>query len=445
MKTCPACGLHVEDGYLYCWEDGMRLSGGQTLVLPRRPTSPLARDEIGSPLFDPERGVDVQRVLSCPACGGEFPLTFTECPVHELPLTSKRVSRLRGPARSATLVIEEPIAASVEVDETPLPANPVEESELDLEDETQSTEGKRQEPDVASRSRTAGPFLSELRGHALALWERITEHRRADRSRGRSMDLGFGLGASVESPQSAPSPGMRLAARVTAIALGLFAVAALYVFYRQVTRTPLRSARAPSVQNSVTQMESPLIPTPSEAREYKDDPAPPAEAPPDQGAAVPAPRKQALAPGISSDVPAARINEPPAGRSTPVMQPPQSPDPVPLPAGGRFDTQLVRVRSYKAPSGYSYSLTFTLSEHTGRPMKWERLSIVTHAASGAIHSEMVPFQRWLAGSGALTFTVNVDMAGASESDWRGRISCMSVGADESGRPLRASFGATVSP
>jgi hypothetical protein len=58
---------------------------------------------------------------------------------------------------------------------------------------------------------------------------------------------------------------------------------------------------------------------------------------------------------------------------------------------------------------------------------------------------MIPFQHWLAGSGALTFTVNVDMAGPSEDDWRGRISCMSVGADETGRPLRASFGTNVAP
>ena len=445
MKTCPACGLHVEDPYLYCREDGARLNGGGTLALGQRPTCSLNAEAEGSPFLEPEQSVEEQRVLSCQICGGEFPLTFTVCPVHDLPLTSQRVSRLRTPAQAATAVIEEPIAPAPVLAETMLPAEPVEANELDLENEIQIIERQPQEPDIASEPWTVGSKSRELRQRAGTLWQQITRHSPADHGRGHLTQLGFGLGASVESQHPGPPPGMRLAARVTAIALGLFAVAALYVFYRQLTRTPTRSARPASIQNSAAQAESPLIPTPSEAREYKEEPAPAADAPAAQGVVVPTPQKQTLPPTISNDTRAAKLNEPPPGRSTQATQPPQTVDPVPLPAGGRFDTQLVRMRSYKASSGYSYSLTFTLSERAGRPMKWERLSIVTHAASGATHTEMLPFQHWLAGSGALTFTVNVDMPGSSETDWRGRISCMSVGADESGRPMRASFGASVAP
>ncbi|HEV8483572.1 MAG TPA: hypothetical protein VGV87_08495 [Blastocatellia bacterium] len=454
MKTCPACGLHVEDEYLYCWEDGTRLSGGETLALPpQRPTAPMAIDEHATPFQHAAEGVEEQPVLSCPACGGEFPLTFSACPVHDLPLTSRRISRQRSPARAATATVEEPLAQQVIVsedeaanmfsDEPMLPSEPSEDSEFDFADDTPSREDQPEEDSRATGSWLAIRWM-ELRDGARGLWRRIAAGRQAARDRGRSLGLGFGFAASVESQQPSPPPGMRLAARATALALGLFGVGALYVFYRQVTRTPSHSTRAAAVQSGPA-IESPLIATPSEAREYKDEPAPAAQGPADEEARVQAPQKESPPFRISNDASAPRTNVPPPARSMPAIQPSETSDPVPVPTTGRFNAQLVRVRSYKAPSGYSYTLTFTLYEHAGRPMKWERLSIVTHSASGATHTEMLPFQHWLAGSGALTFTLNVDMVGASEADWRGRISCMSVGADETGRPLRASFGTDVAP
>ncbi len=445
MKTCPACGLHVEDDYLYCWEDGMRLSGGETRLLPQRPTAPIDMQEHSTPFPHATEGIDEQRVLSCPACGGEFPLTFTSCPVHDLPLTSRRISRERAPARASAAIVQEAIAQVIVSDEARLPSEPFEDIELDLADETHSTDGEQEATSLARGSSPVAARWGELRDRTRALWQRITGDRQAAHDRGGSMDRGFGLAASVESQHPDPPPGMRLAARATAIALGLFTVAALYVFYRQVTRTPSRSARAAPVQSGPAQMESPLITTPSEAREYGDEPAPAAQTSADEEALGPAPQKQTPPVRVSNDAPAPRVNAPPPLRSTPAIQPSGTSDSVPLPNSGRFNAQLVRVRSYKAPSGYSYTLTFTLYEHAGRPMKWERLSIVTHSASGATHAEMLPFQHWLAGSGALTFTLNVDMVGASEGDWRGRISCMSVGADETGRPLRANFGTNVAP
>ena len=449
MKTCPACGLHVEDDYLYCWEDGMRLSGGETMMLPQRPTAPLEMEEHSTPFLHAAEVPDEQRVLSCPACGGEFPLTFAACPVHDLPLTSKRVSRVRALAQTSAVIVEEPIALLIVSDEARLPSETVEDCERDLAEEAHSTDGEEGPTTPARGYWPAAARWGELRHLASALWQRIAGDRQAAHDRSRWLDGGFGLAASVESQHPDAPPGMRLAARATAIALGLFTVGALYVFYRQVTRAPSRSSRAAAVQSRPAQMESPLIATPSEAREYRDEPAAAAQGSADEQEPGVAPQKQTPSLRVSDDAAAPGINVTPPARSTAAIQPATPPsgtsDPVPLPGSGRFNAQLVRVRSYKSPSGYSYNLTFTLYEQAGRPMKWERLSIVTHSASGATHTEMLPFQHWLAGSGALTFTLNVDMVGASEADWRGRISCMSVAADETGRPLRASFGTDVAP
>jgi hypothetical protein len=115
------------------------------------------------------------------------------------------------------------------------------------------------------------------------------------------------------------------------------------------------------------------------------------------------------------------------------------------PTPARFNTQLIRVRSYRSLAGYRYNLTFMLSEHTGRPIKWDRLSVSTRAESGATYLESIPFQYRLAGSGALTFSLDVEMPGATEADWRGYITCTSVGADDVGRPLRTNFSVNVAP
>ena len=443
MKTCPACGLHVEDDYIYCWEDGTRLSGVETRVLPQRSTAPMTPEEHATPFLFTSEAADEHRVLSCPVCSGEFPLTFSACPVHDLPLTSKRVSRVRALA-GASPTIEEPVAQVLVSDEAPLPREPIETIELDFSHETQRQEESEANPITISRdSGRAGVLWAEVKDRARALRERIT---------GSGYASIFGLAASYESQRRpAPPPGMRLAARATAIALSLFALGALYLFYRQVTRKPTRSAPAAAVKSGsgqVAQAESPVIATPPEARDYREEPAPAAQEPADPAQPNQA-QKQTNPYRVSNDAVAPRIGASPPDRSTAPTQPATQPsgmaETVPSTTSGRFNAQLVRVRSYKAPSGYSYTLTFTLFEHTGRPIKWERLSIVTRSASGATHTDMVPFQHWLAGSGALTFTLNVDMAGPSEDDWRGRISCMSVGADETGRPLRASFGTNVAP
>jgi len=446
MKTCPACGLHVEDDYIYCWEDGTRLSGVETRVLPQRSTALMTPEEPATPFLAASEAAGEHRVLSCPVCSGEFPLTFSACPVHDLPLTSKRVSRVRALAVAAP-TIEEPLAQVLVSDEALLPQEPIGTNELDFSDESPGLEESDASANAVARGPArAGVFWAEVKDRARALRERITSGGYASRERI------FGLSSFESQRRPAPPPGMRLAARATAIALALFALGALYLFYRQVTRRPTRSAPAAAARSGsaqVAQAESPLIATPPEARDYREEPAPAAQEPADAEAPPNQTQKQTIPYRGSNDAIAPRMGSTPPDRSVAPTQPATQasgmPETVQSTASGRFNAQLVRVRSYKAASGYSYTLTFTLFEHTGRPMKWERLSIVTHSASGATHTDMIPFQHWLAGSGALTFTLNVDMAGPSEDDWRGRISCMSVGADETGRPLRASFGTNVAP
>jgi hypothetical protein len=37
------------------------------------------------------------------------------------------------------------------------------------------------------------------------------------------------------------------------------------------------------------------------------------------------------------------------------------------------------------------------------------------------------------------------MLGRTEADWRGRVVCTAFGLDNTGRPIRATFGANVAP
>jgi len=118
-----------------------------------------------------------------------------------------------------------------------------------------------------------------------------------------------------------------------------------------------------------------------------------------------------------------------------------------LPRGnsGGFDARLIRVRSRKTAAGFRYDLTFNMQEQAGRAAQWQRVLISTRSASGMNHSEAIPFSHRLGAAGALTFTISVELTGRSESDWQGRIVCTTLGWDNNGAPLQASFGATVTP
>jgi hypothetical protein len=61
------------------------------------------------------------------------------------------------------------------------------------------------------------------------------------------------------------------------------------------------------------------------------------------------------------------------------------------------------------------------------------------------HTQALPFVHRLGGTGALTFTISVELTGRSETDWRGRVNCTALGWDNAGAPLQASFAANVAP
>jgi hypothetical protein len=112
---------------------------------------------------------------------------------------------------------------------------------------------------------------------------------------------------------------------------------------------------------------------------------------------------------------------------------------------GNIDARLIRVRSMRTMSGMRYDLTFDLQDSSGRHAQWERMLISTRSASGISHTQAVPFVHRLGANGALTFTLSVEMPGRSEPDWHGRVICTTSGEDVDGRPVRASFAASVRP
>ncbi|HVF88417.1 MAG TPA: hypothetical protein VNH22_00025 [Blastocatellia bacterium] len=111
----------------------------------------------------------------------------------------------------------------------------------------------------------------------------------------------------------------------------------------------------------------------------------------------------------------------------------------------RVNARLTRVRGRRTASGYRYDLTFTLNSQSQLSLYWDKLLISTRSASGTSNSMVVPFSHNLGATGSMTFTISVEMSGAAESDWQGRITCTSVGRDASGRLTRAAFSTSVAP
>src|ERR1044071_4558826 len=144
MKRCPVCALELEDSFLFCPDDGSSLPVNDD----------LSRDAVGEPSTPADAGDGESSpavVLYCPTCAAEYPLTFSECPVHGLRLTehkvpafSKRLAlvgtdtplRNEGPRRLTRLNLERP-----EI-ESPSHASPVVASPggIDLEQSRPSNE-----------------------------------------------------------------------------------------------------------------------------------------------------------------------------------------------------------------------------------------------------------------------------------------------------------------
>jgi hypothetical protein len=250
------------------------------------------------------------------------------------------------------------------------------------------------------------------------------------------------------------------------IGLVLFCVVAVYTFFSAGARrqTIARAAR-PDATSEVVEPPA-LIPTPDAARDYAAEQAQQAangenaqSAQPAQSHASPAlPPPPARGERVVTNSQSAaearpkptQIDSKPTQIAMnrtpqPAFSPGMSVREPALPRGapGVVDARLIRVRSIKTDSGVHYDLTFDLQDESGRHAQWERMLITTRSASGISSTRAVPFVHRLGANGALTFTVSVEMRGQSEPDWNGRVVCTTTGSDNDGRPLRASFGASI--
>jgi len=415
MKTCPVCALEVDDGYLFCPEDGsslppevrtLSMHGAGILVDERGEFG--ANDESANPV-----------VLYCPTCAAEYPLTFSTCPVHGVQLVKHAIPKM--------LAVESKPQTAISPATTSTPP--------DIEQEIEVVDGNANES-ALDHEEAAGQFAEQQ-----SLPAESQQEISADEAVVSEKPM-FAQDRSTESQ------GFRLAAVATVVVLVLISVVALYMVFSKMNRR--RTTTEARVAN-VTEVALPFIATPKEAQDYVDEqPAPPE------------PPKTLENPQTVEK----KIAEPPALQTTnrtPVTRPQSMPVPAqpaprmnsvstnpalpPLPRGesGGFDARLVRVRGLRTASGYRYDLTFNMQEQSGRSAQWQRILITTRSASGAAHTQAIPFVHRLGATGALTFTVGVELAGRTEADWRAHVVCTTLGWDNHDRPLQASFAANVTP
>lgn len=397
MKTCPVCALDLDDAYLFCPEDGSSLGTG------RRETT--ARDAVANSdyLSDTDRA-DHPVVLYCPTCAAEYPLTFSACPVHRAPLVKHAIPR-------------RPVLST-----------------------SQAAGGSSQRPSIERVERTVqtsaskNDQVSTQSGHVSAAAPEAISNEK---------------GPAIESPlfahQMADGQRFRLAAIATTTALVILALVALYTFVSNMSRRRLPSNI--QVASKVQDVSLPFIATPKEAQDYVEEPpAPEAPSAPSHKAEKESTERRVAQPAdrmrAAAGKPPASILPASARNSTTsdarLLAPPRD-------DSGGFDARLVRVRGLRTASGYHYDLTFNIQERAGRSAQWQRMLITTRTSSGVSRSQAIPFVHRLGATGALTFTIGVELTGRSEADWRGRVVCTTLGWDNRDRPLQASFGATLTP
>ena len=440
MKTCPVCALDLEDTYLFCPDDGSSLS-----------TPAIGSSEIESPSAS-ER-VDKAAgavVLYCPACAAEYPLTFSVCPVHGLQLTKHSIPRLpksRSPlheqngSNDAKHTVSGPHFQRNQSSPTKRLTT------LDL---------KRpliEIPQSASTTVTLDDDNDLAHSEVVTALDAPSALPAFDSSR-TAFDNHAPLADANE--RGFERPGFRIAAIATGIGLAVFGILAIYAFISNLTRRPTSAAVQIASETQTTPL--PFVATPQAAQDYKDEAHPPtastAQAPETERHAERARNESSPSSSPEIGVRKATVAEPllkpraTAAPPAPVAPTKVSKPPMPpLPRGnsGGFDARLIRVRSRKTPAGFRYDLTFNMLEQAGRSTQWQRVLINTRSASGMSHSEAIPFSHRLGATGALTFTISVELTGRSEADWQGRIVCTTLGWDNKGAPLQASFGANVTP
>lgn len=273
---------------------------------------------------------------------------------------------------------------------------------------------------------------------------------------GSSLDAISGDGSSTRLVENEPEQhGFRIAAVATMIALAVFAVVGLYALASSLSRRPSPPTRT---ANQTETAPLPFVVTPQEALDYKE--AQPSASTPDALAepAATAHIAERARKEILSSSNEQRDRKTPITQSVPTSHAPTAPVPaaasrasdsqvpvLPRANSGAFDSRLVRARGSKTSAGYRYDLTFNMQEQGGHSAQWQRVLITTRSASGASRTQAIPFMHRLGATGALTFTISVELTGRSEADWRGRINCTTLGWDNAGAPLQASFVANVSP
>jgi hypothetical protein len=445
MKNCPTCDLDFEDEFMFCAEDGSRLE--YTVEFPHS-----IPKQIAPPVIKPAP----VSALYCPACQGEYPLTFTLCPIDGLRLAREKFSptKKKEPAAVEPEILRrigvKPAFIKSSVVESLVVEPPVvESSAIDL----QSRDDRFAESLSEAQDVFSSPVAEEIprltiREAAEAVYDEMAGAMSRIKTR-LTVLRDQASKARIVGQQTARPPDLRLAARVTVIGLSLFALLALYAAYDYVTSRPSLKPRAEKTEELAE--VSPLIPTPEEARNYVEEDDRPTDETEvaesgGRGRAAEAPRSGATRQLLSN------------AERQPVSNAERQPKPTqreaqhiitgPVPSqstGGRIDARLLRVRSAKASPGVRYDLTFVLHEEAGDPVRWERLVISTRSAKGLNQTQTIPFRHRQGASGSLTFTVSVQMFGPSEADLRGRVLCTTIGADQSGRAMKASFGANVAP
>jgi len=420
-------------------------------------------------------------VLYCPACAAEYPLTFSSCPVHHVLLTKHPIPKLpdsvvafaeasapngaqatvasrrideqpkRGKDLTSSIVLQRPeIESSKEPLHSSLASNTSESQENSIDDEP-----------VVEWAESDAPPASITK--PLDYWETRNEAQ------------------SIVSDR----PGFRLAAVVTAIALGILGFIAVSKVISQLTRKSSSPAQIVS-KTGVAPQPAPFVATPREAQEYQEQPSPEPQSKAEEPAAVKPKVEEPAVVKPRVEEPAVvkpRVEEPAIGKqkeharaeaspnvspernvqrpnTQAVQRPPAVTAPVSPPPGrvsnaqvpalpsanaSGFDARLIRIRSSRTSAGVRYDLTFNMQEQGGRMAQWQRVLISTHSASGNRHSEAIPFSHRLGPAGALTFTISVELSGRSEADWRGQVVCTTLGWDKQGAPLQARFGANVAP
>jgi hypothetical protein len=463
MKTCPVCGLVLDESYLFCPEDGSSLGNSDA----RQPQA-----EAAAPVTEEKSGAVV---LYCPACAAEYPLTFSVCPVHAVPLTKHKIPAFvaapASPARDEKAPSAQPQIADEEVGEdgnnevvSREPAQPIQ-PDLSRESDYETAQAAAPAPAPPPRRRFRFRPSAEAEAYPLTVASRQEPGPGPVEGLAQAEYLSDGsagdsLSSNASGEASANGRGLRKAAVAVATFLFLLGILGLTSLYRSINRRPGPPAAKTASQSNDAAQQPAVVYTPQAALDYKEEKPQPekqvAESPAEDRragkdnlrdvaavASTVAPRRESLA--QQRPVETFKEQAPPA---RPVFAPKPSPaSELVLPRGtfGQVEARLVQVRSRKTPGGVRYDLTFNMQEHAGRTTQWERLAVMTRSASGVSQSQTMPFYHRLGATGTLMFTVSVEMQGRARPDWQGRIICTSIGTDQTGRAYRASFGANVAP